>query len=39
MDSLVKKATEKWLNMEKFNRNSGFTLSQAWYPVTDMLTN
>jgi len=25
--------------MEKFNRNSGFTLSQAWYSVTDMLTN
>jgi hypothetical protein len=25
--------------MEKFNRNRGFTLSQAWYAVTDMLTN
>jgi len=25
--------------MEKFNRNSGFTLSLARYPATDMLTN
>ena len=39
VDSLVKEATEKWLYMEKFHRNSGFTWSQAWYPVTDTLTN
>jgi len=38
MDSLVKEVTEKLLRVEKFNRKSGFTLSQAWYPVTDMLT-
>jgi hypothetical protein len=33
MDRFIKEATEIQLNTENFNRGSGFTISQAWYPV------
>jgi hypothetical protein len=37
MDHLVKEATEIHLHPNNFNRDGGFTLSRAWYPVTNML--
>jgi len=39
MDCLVKEAIKIQLNTENFNRDSGFTLRQAWYPATNMLSN
>jgi len=39
MDWIVKEAIKIWLNAENFNSDSGFTLSWAWYPVTNMWTN
>jgi len=39
MDSCVKETNKIQLNMENFNRDSGFTFSWAWYPVTNMLTH
>jgi hypothetical protein len=39
MDCLVKEAIEIWLNTRNFNREGGFTLSWAWYPVINMLCN
>jgi hypothetical protein len=38
MDRLVKEAIEIRLNTRSFNRDSGFMLSQAWYPVMNMLS-
>jgi hypothetical protein len=37
MDYLVKEAIEIRLHPNNFNRDRGFTLSQACYPVTNML--
>jgi hypothetical protein len=37
MDRLVKEAIQIILNHKNFNRDSGFTLSQAWNPVTKLL--
>jgi hypothetical protein len=34
IDWLLNKANETWLNMKNFNKESDFTLSGAWYPVT-----
>jgi hypothetical protein len=39
MDRLVKEAIEIRLNTINFNRDGGFTLSRAWYPVINMLHN
>jgi hypothetical protein len=39
MDRLVKEAIEIRLNTRNFNREGGFTLGQAWYPVINMLCN
>jgi hypothetical protein len=39
MDRLVKEAIEIRLNPRNFNRDGGFTLSRAWYPVIKMLRN
>jgi hypothetical protein len=39
VDRLVKEAIEVHLNKNNFNRDSGFILSQAWSPVTNMLMN
>jgi hypothetical protein len=39
MDRLVKEAIEIRLNTRNFNRDDGFTLSQSWYPVINMLRN
>jgi hypothetical protein len=39
MDCLTKEAIKIRLNTKNFNRDDGFTLSQAWYPVTSMLSN
>jgi hypothetical protein len=39
MDCLVKEAIEIRLNTGNFNREGGFMLSQAWYPVINMLSN
>jgi len=36
---LIKEAIEIRLNYKNFNRDGGFTLSQAWYPVTNLLSN
>jgi hypothetical protein len=36
MDCLVKEAIEIRLNFSNFNRDGGFTLSWAWYPVINM---
>jgi hypothetical protein len=37
MDHLVKEAIQIRLNYRNLNRDSGFTLSQAWNPVTKLL--
>jgi hypothetical protein len=37
MNCNVKEAREISQCPENFNRDRGFTLSQAWYPVTNML--
>jgi hypothetical protein len=37
MDRFVKEAIQIRLNYKNFNRDSGFTLSQAWNPVTKLL--
>jgi len=37
MDCLVKEAIQIRLNYKNFNRDSGFTLSWAWNPVTKLL--
>jgi hypothetical protein len=39
MDHLIKKTIEIRVNYETFNRDSGFTLSWAWYPETNLLSN
>lgn len=39
MDCLIKEANETCLDMNNFNRDSGFILGQKWYPVTKMLVN
>jgi hypothetical protein len=39
VDHLVKAAVEIHLNMNCFNRDGGFILSQAWSPVNNMLMN
>jgi hypothetical protein len=36
MDCLVKEAIQIRLNHKNFNRDNGFTLSQAWNPVTKL---
>jgi hypothetical protein len=37
MDHVIKEAIEIRLHLRSFNRDDGFTLSQSWYPVTNML--
>jgi len=37
MDRLVKEAIQIRLNYKNFNRDSGFTLSRAWNPLTNLL--
>jgi hypothetical protein len=37
MDCVIKEAIEIRLHPKNFNRDSGFTLSRSWYPVTNML--
>jgi hypothetical protein len=37
MDSIIKEAIEIRLHPNKFNRDSGLTLSRSWYPVTNMI--
>jgi hypothetical protein len=39
MERIVKEATEIRLNTRNFNRDGGFILSRAWYPVINMLSN
>jgi hypothetical protein len=39
MDQVVKEAIYIRLNRENFNRDNGFNLSQAWYPIMSMLAN
>jgi hypothetical protein len=39
MDRLVKEAIEIQLSTGNFNRDGGFMLSWAWYPVMNMLSN
>jgi hypothetical protein len=39
MDRLMKEAIEIWLNTGNFNRDGGFMLSLAWYPVMNKLSN
>jgi hypothetical protein len=39
MDRLMKEANEIQLNTRSFNRDGGFMLSWAWYPVINMLSN
>jgi hypothetical protein len=39
VDRLIKEAIEIRLNTRNFNRDGGFTLSRAWYPVINMLCN
>jgi hypothetical protein len=36
-DHHVKEAVEMWLSKNNVNRDSGFTLSQAQTPITNML--
>jgi hypothetical protein len=38
MDRIVKEAIHIRLNRENFNRDNGFNLSRAWFPITRMLT-
>jgi hypothetical protein len=37
MDCLIKEAIQIRLNYKNFNKDSGFTLSWAWNPVTKLL--
>jgi hypothetical protein len=37
MECLVKEAIQVRLNYKNFNRDSGFTLSWAWNPLTKLL--
>jgi len=37
MDCLVKEASEMQLNTNNFIEDSGFILSQTWYPVANVL--
>jgi len=37
LELLIQEATEKRLNKDHFNRDCGFTFSQAWSPVTSTL--
>jgi hypothetical protein len=37
MNCLVKEGIQIRLSYKNFNRNSGFTVSQAWNPVTKLL--
>jgi hypothetical protein len=37
IDHLIKEAIQTRLNYKNFNRDSGFTLSWAWNPVTKLL--
>jgi hypothetical protein len=39
MDRIVKEAIEIRLNTANINRDGGFMLSRAWYPVLNMLSN
>jgi hypothetical protein len=39
MDRVIKEAIHIRLNKENFNRDNGFNLSRAWYPITRMLAN
>jgi hypothetical protein len=39
MDRVVKETIHIRLNRKNFNRDNGFNLSQAWYPVLGMLAN
>jgi hypothetical protein len=39
MDHLIKEATDIRLNFNNFNRECGFRLRHAWYPVINMLHN
>jgi len=39
VDQIVKAAVEIHLNMNSFNRDGGFILSQAWSPISNMLIN
>jgi hypothetical protein len=39
MDRIVKEAIPMRLNKEIFNRDNGFNLSQAWFPITRMLAS
>jgi hypothetical protein len=39
MDRIVKEAIHIRLNKESFNRNNGFNLSRAWFPITRMLAS
>jgi hypothetical protein len=36
---LIKEAIKIRLKYKNFNRDGGFTLSRAWYPVTNLLSN
>jgi hypothetical protein len=37
MEHLVKEAIEIQLHSTSFNRDNGYMLSRAWYPLTNML--
>jgi hypothetical protein len=39
MDRIVKETIEIRLNTANINRDGGFMLSRAWYPVLNMLSN
>jgi hypothetical protein len=39
VDRLVKGASENRLNFNNFNRDGGYILHYAWYPVINMLRN
>jgi hypothetical protein len=39
MDRVIKEAIHIRLKKENFNRDNGFNLSRAWYPIMSMLAN
>jgi hypothetical protein len=39
MDRIVKEAIHIRLNKENFNRDNGFNLSLAWFPITRMIAS
>jgi hypothetical protein len=39
MDRIVKEAIHIRLNKENFNRDNGFNLRRAWFPITRMLAS